>query len=344
MQTSTSSSSPPVSVSVLMAVRDGAKHLPETLTSLRALQVPGKGLEFVCIDDASGDETPALLQQFADAQNLSGISVLVLRQTEASGLASALNLGLAHCRGELIARADADDLYATDRLCRQFAALQQDAGIAALSCGYRRIDESGQVLNTVVPEQGSEWLGFQMMFMNSLLHPGVMFRKSVVEQLGGYDSAYWTAQDSDLWARLVANGHKVDNLHEPLVDYRIHDASVMRSRGEAGRYLSLTVPSRLQTAYFGELPPEHDVTATIELYQGFSPMLPEALSAGLLGLLRLESLIVARESPEIQARYRHRISRSCMRHARWVRGRAPLLAMKLYWQARRWQREESRAA
>ena len=83
---------------------------------------------------------------------------------------------------------------------------------------------------------------------------------------GGYDPAYWTAQDSDLWARL-AEVTALDNLPECLVSYRVHDASVMKRRGEAGRRLSLTVPERLQRAYLGELPSDHDVAATVDLFQ-----------------------------------------------------------------------------
>lgn len=340
MRTSTTPPEPVILVSVLMAVRNGARYLPDTLASLASLKTPGEGFEFVLIDDASSDDSTRLLKEFVQAQRDLGRQAILLRRETPEGLASALNHGLRSCSGEFIARADADDLYDSDRLCKQFDAMHARPDIAALSCGYRKIDEHGQLLRTMTPERGSDWMAFQMMFMNSLLHPGVMFRKSVVESLGGYDSNYWTAQDSDLWARLVTAGYKVDNLPEPLVDYRIHETSIVRSRGEAGRLLSLTVPERLQRRYFGEPPPDHDFAATVTLYQGFSRMPPEALRAGLLGLRRIEALAAVREPADVQARFRLRVSRSCMTHARWIRRRSPLLAMKLYCQGRRWQRSE----
>ncbi|WP_416398792.1 glycosyltransferase [Allohahella sp. A8] len=338
MPTSTPGPDAVVSVSVLMAVHNGARFLPTTLASLAALETPGNGVQFVIVDDGSTDDSPSLLEDFVREQNsLDGRCAVCVRRATSEGLASALNLGIEHCSAEFIARADADDLYVADRLLIQLSAMQKRSELAALSCGWRRIDENGQPLQTRIPEQGPDWLAFQMMFMNSLLHPGVMFRRSAVLSVGGYDPAYWTAQDSDLWARLVSAGFLVDNIPDCLVDYRVHTKSVTGSRGDKGRILSLTVPGRLQHAYLGGLPPEHDVKSTVDLYQGFCRMDPAEIKAGLKGLRRIERLAMTRETPDILQRFRSRLSRSCSLHARWLRRRAPLLALRLYILAMRWR-------
>ncbi|GAA3973958.1 glycosyltransferase [Allohahella marinimesophila] len=321
-----------------MAVHNGARYLPSTLASLAALKTPPGGVQYVLVDDGSTDESADLLETFVREQNgLDERSAVCIRRSASGGLSSALNLGLEHCSAELIARADADDLYVPDRLLTQFAAMQARPELAALSCGFRKIDQNDQPLKLRTPEQGPDWLAFQMMFMNSLLHPGVMFRKSVILAVGAYDPAYWTAQDSDLWARLVSAGYSVDNIPDCLVDYRVHVSSVTGSRGAKGRQLSLTVPGRLQEAYLGKLPPGHDIQSTVDLYQGFCRMEPAQLAAGLDGLRRIESHAVERETAAILARFRARISRTSLMHARWMRRRAPLLALKLYVQARRWR-------
>ena len=81
-------------IAVLMAVRDGLPHLPETVGSLRALVPPPGGIEFVIVDDASTDGTGDVLRDWA-AQDA---RMRVLRQDRASGLATALNRGLAAAR------------------------------------------------------------------------------------------------------------------------------------------------------------------------------------------------------------------------------------------------------
>src|SRR5256885_2187463 len=63
------------------------------------------GLEVVAVDDGSGDGSGERLEWWARRDG----RVRVLRRP-ARGLVAALNEGLDACRGELVARMDADDL------------------------------------------------------------------------------------------------------------------------------------------------------------------------------------------------------------------------------------------
>ena len=310
-------------VSVLMAVRDGAVHLPETITSLRAQTEPEGGLEFVVVDDASGDATPALLAAWAETDP----RLRVLSAPAPTGLAAALNHGLGHVRAPLVARADGDDLYAPDRLLRQAAALRADPRLDALSCGFVRIDGAGAELARVVPLTGPDRIRFRTLYTSSLLHPGAMIRTAALRAVGGYDAAYWTAQDSDLWARLLATGGRLDNLPEPLLRYRVHATSLMAKRGAAGRALSLSVPERVQSAYLDGLPPDHDVAATVDLWQSYRPLAPEAIRAGLAGMERIAAVAGRREGPEVLRDMRATMGGAFWRQARWLgRGRPALAA------------------
>ncbi|WP_292291032.1 glycosyltransferase [Marivita sp.] len=251
-------------ISVLMSVRDGAPFLQATIDSLRAQTA--SAVEFVVVDDASSDSTPQILRDWAKQDPR--LTVLRLDDAQADGLAHALNTGLQYCRGNLIARADADDLYHPDRLQVQHDRMRSDAKLAALSCGFRKIDETGKVIGQRVPVTGSDKIAFVSLFQSSLLHPGAMIRADALTGIGGYDRRYWTAQDSDLWARLIMAGGRIDNLPDLLVDYRIHGASIMKKRGPEGRRLSLSVPTRMQLAYLEDAPETHDAAAVVDLYQG----------------------------------------------------------------------------
>ncbi|WP_299819438.1 glycosyltransferase [uncultured Jannaschia sp.] len=312
-------------VSVLMAVRDGAAHLPETIASLRAQADPGGALEFVVVDDSSSDATPALLAAWAEADP----RVRVLAAPAPMGLAAALNLGLGHVRAPLVARADGDDLYAPDRLLRQATALGADPRLDALSCGCVRIDEAGAELARMAPVTGPDRIRFRTLYTSSLLHPGAMIRTAALRAVGGYDAAYWTAQDSDLWARMLAAGARLDNLTEPLLRYRVHGTSLTGRRGAPGRALSLSVPERVQRAYLGGLPPGHDVAATVDLWQGYRPLAPEAIRAGLAGMERIAAAARRREGPEVLGDMRATMARALWRQARWLGRRRPGLAASL---------------
>jgi glycosyltransferase involved in cell wall biosynthesis len=114
-----------VLISVLLPVKDASATVSEALAGVLA-QRDAPPLEVVCVDDASVDATPALLAK-AGRQDA---RVRVVRG-EGRGLVAALNLGLSRCRGELIARMDADDLVHPDRLRLQAELLLHEPAVGA---------------------------------------------------------------------------------------------------------------------------------------------------------------------------------------------------------------------
>ena len=53
-----------------------------------------------------------------------------------------------------------------------------------------------------------------------IIHPTVMFKKTIVEQVGGYDKTLTRRQDYDLWFRCAKIGAKFANVNNPLLLYR----------------------------------------------------------------------------------------------------------------------------
>lgn len=319
-------------LSVLLSVKDGARHLPASLETLLAQSF--RDFELIAVDDASRDATPEILAAHAARDP----RLRVETRAESRGLAAALNLALSRARAPVCARADADDLYHPERFARQMARLAAEPELGLLSCGHHRIDEAGRRIDTRTPPTGDAPMRFEMMFMNPILHPGAMFRTELVRRVGGYDEAYWTAQDSDLWARLAPLA-RMDNLPEPLVSYRIHAASTMKTRGAAGRALSLSVPRRLLSAYLGREMPEAEARAAVDLYQGFERM--EFAEARLGERVLAQVRAAARREPAaVRAAFRARVARGLMRQA-WFAPR-PAEAAALHLASLRWR--PSRAA
>lgn len=313
-------------LSVIVSVRDGARYLPPALDDLLAQTFTR--FELIVVDDASSDATPAILRAYArrDAR------LRVLTNERHRGLPASLNRALAAARAPLVARADADDGYAPDRFERQMARMAAEPGLGVLSCGFRRIDGDGRVTGTRTPTTGDAFIRFQMLFMNALLHPGVMFRTALVRQVNGYDEAYWTAQDSDLWARLLPLT-RMDNLPDPLVNYRVHTASVMKTRGEAGRRLSLSVPRRLLSGYLLRDVSMDEARAAVDLFQDLRIMPPVELRAGERVLRETWRASRGREPPPVRDRFRRRVAASLGSQAAAASGAeaALLHALALTW-------------
>jgi hypothetical protein len=224
-------------VSVLLPVRDGEAHLEAALGSVLG-QTHGE-LELIAIDDGSRDDTPRLLAACADPR------LRVITNPVALGLAGALNRGLEICRGELIARQDADDLSEPDRLAKQVAFLAAHPEVALLGSAARLIDERGRSRGVQEVPSGVLAVRFESLLGNPFVHTSTMFRRAALERHGlRYDPAFAVSQDYDLWVRLLAHAEAA-NLAEPLVRHRVHaDRVSARDGGARQREASVRIAGR----------------------------------------------------------------------------------------------------
>jgi glycosyltransferase involved in cell wall biosynthesis len=205
-------------LSVVMPVRNGARWLGEAIDSV--LQQTFSELELLVIDDASTDQTPQILTEWSRRDG----RIRVLRQHD-RGLVAALNYGLAEARGPLMARLDADDLAAPERLERQIRILDNDPRIGLLGSWAQRIDEHGQSRGNLRPETRPEKLVDILTHANPFIHSSITLRTEIARGLGGYRAVFEAAEDYDLWLRM-SEVTSLANLPEPLVQYRRHGSNV----------------------------------------------------------------------------------------------------------------------
>jgi glycosyltransferase involved in cell wall biosynthesis len=142
-------------------------------------------------------------------------------------LPRALNRGLAVARAPLVARHDADDVSHPQRLERQFAFLRDHPECVLLGAQVRIRSPRGWILRPPAWRRAVTDMAirFQSLFDNPFVHSSTMFRCGVVrDELGGYDPAFASGEDFDLWSRTMAR-HPVGNLPGRLVDFRVHPSS-----------------------------------------------------------------------------------------------------------------------
>lgn len=87
------------SASVVIAVRNGERWIERKLRSVLAMDYPRDLVEILVVSDGSDDRTDELVQAF-------GQGVRLLRVPQASGKATALNLGISHARNEILVLTD----------------------------------------------------------------------------------------------------------------------------------------------------------------------------------------------------------------------------------------------
>jgi hypothetical protein len=220
-------------VSVLMAVHNGEAYLAEAIQSI--LNQTFTDFEFIILDDASTDQTPNILKGFARHDH----RITLLENPTNLGLTRSLNKGLVICRGDYIARMDADDISLSHRLSEQIAYLDQHPDAVMVTGHYHLIDDQGDLLGTLRRNPDAILVAWGMMFFNYVGgHGQVMFRRQPVLGLGGYNESRRYSQDYELWLRLMSQG-KIAIVPRVWSKIRIHNQNVSRQHAAEQEHISL---------------------------------------------------------------------------------------------------------
>jgi glycosyltransferase involved in cell wall biosynthesis len=220
-------------VDVIIPIYNAASTLEEAVGSIQKQSY--SAIRIILVDDGSTDETPNLLAKIAAADS----RIIVLRQ-ENSGIVDALNRGWKACDAPLIARHDADDIAAPDRLAKQVAFLENNPDVIAVSGAFRHINAAGETTGKTVrlpplSDANPQWVPAREPY---LLHPFLMLRRAALEAVGGYRYVFH-AEDADLYWRLQERG-KLVNLDDVLGDYRLSSDSISSRSIVNGRIQALS--------------------------------------------------------------------------------------------------------
>lgn len=224
-------------VSIIMGAYNCEREVEKCIESV--LKQTYTNWEFIICDDDSTDKTLDVLKEYAkkDAR------IKVIRNKKNSKLAYSLNHCLKYCKGNYIARMDADDECAPERLEIQINFLNSHRNIDVVGTAAKIYDGkkvTGIRYTKEIPTKEDVLKG--PVFM----HPTIMMRKSVYDDLKGYTVAKRTVrgQDWDLWFRFFAKGYSGYNLQEPLLMYH-------ESKGDYKKRTLKTAFMYTQTAIYG---------------------------------------------------------------------------------------------
>lgn len=212
-----------------MPVRDTPGHYLRAAV-LSMLRQTEPDFELLVVDDGSAGLTQQRLAAWArrDAR------IRLLRLERSHGVTGALNVGLQAARGRFIARMDADDISAPDRLARQVRFLEVAPSCVAVGTDLLFIDPDGRPLRVWPQPAEHEEIERRMLAGEDgvIGHPSVLMRSEAVREVGGYDERFAHSQDLDLFLRLAERG-QLANMNEPLLYYRQHLGAVSFAKLES---------------------------------------------------------------------------------------------------------------
>ena len=210
-------------VSVCIPAYNNADYISETIDCI--LNQTYKNIELVICDDHSTDKTIEVIQSYSDPR------VKLFLNEKNLGMSGNWNNCLNHCTGEFIKLICADDMLTNDALEKEVMALinhpsavmsESDTQFRDLQGNtkgsYTRYKKSGLVDGKVIARAG--------LFSRNLFGAPLnnTFRRSVLEQVHGFDPSFKYILDYDFWVSIACLGD-VYIIHEPLNYFRLRSDS-----------------------------------------------------------------------------------------------------------------------
>lgn len=217
------------SYSVLMSVyyKEKPEFLKQAIESIQSQTLPTDDFVLVC-DGPLNEELDAVI---AVKQQEMGTSLNVVRLAKNGGLGNALNEGIKHCKNELVARMDSDDIAYPYRCERQLDVFNTQPEVSICSGIVEEFTTNPDTVDTkrVLPETNAQIVEFAKK-RNPFNHPCVMYKKTAVEAAGSYQDFY-LLEDYYLWLRMLMAGYRGYNIQEPLLHMRAGSDMYKRRAG-----------------------------------------------------------------------------------------------------------------
>src|ERR671912_91774 len=209
-------------VSVVIPCYNQARFLGEAIQSV--LCQGYTDLEIIVVDDGSKDGTEEVASGYAKEDP----RVRLIRQ-ENRGLAAARNRGLAEAGGEYIVFLDSDDRLVLEALEVGVRELEAHPRCAFVSGICRKITANGSIVPGWEQFRVRDDPYLELLRSCPVYVPAVMYRRSVFDAVGDFDTSYRAAEDYDLYYRILERFPAY--CHDTLVaEIRRHEANMTRDR------------------------------------------------------------------------------------------------------------------
>tara|TARA_B100000315_G_scaffold257079_1_gene304714 strand:- start:194 stop:1243 length:1050 start_codon:yes stop_codon:yes gene_type:complete len=199
-----------------MPVYNGQKFLGAAIESI--LNQTFTDFEFLIVDDLSTDVSVDIIKTYDDQR------IRLYENYKNLGQAETMNRGLKLAKGKYIARMDQDDIAISLRLEKQVGYFKAHPNLGVLGTHVRIVDEArgtNAVRSRPRTNYENQW---RLLYVTSVMHPSVMFRRGLFLKYGGYNNEYSPAEDYEYWSRL-SQFTEIHQLPDVLMKLRIHEAN-----------------------------------------------------------------------------------------------------------------------
>ena len=242
-------------VSVIIPVLNEEKNIAELIKALREQDYPKELTEFLFVDGGSDDNSKKLIHEYCSAENL---NYFVLDNPNKTA-PYAFNLGLKKASGEIIVILSAHSVYKKDYISNGVRhLLESDAdnvGGYLVTKGRGKIGKSiAAVLSSWFGVGGSDFrISKETKYVDTV--PFGTFRKSLINEIGGFNVELPRNEDNEFNYRIIENGGKILMVSDMEIIYYCRETikelvKMGFSNGSGVGYTSVRYPKVLKIKYF----------------------------------------------------------------------------------------------
>ncbi len=220
-------------VSVLVVTYNRAHTLRECIDSILMQTHPS--MEILVVDDGSTDDTAQVVGAYGGK--------ILYHSLEHQGLSRVRNSALALARGKWIAFLDSDDYYLYPDVIRDYLdRFREDPGLDAVSSGWQIVDDRGRLLAETSPWKDAPEFDLESCLIWKPTFPSAkIFRREILEKAGGFDPAFESAMDTDLFFRILLDGARIGWLRKSTCGLRQSPDAMLGNAPRQSRFLLLAL-------------------------------------------------------------------------------------------------------
>ncbi len=191
-------------ISLITVTYNSARYLQNAIQSVYNQDY--SNIEYIIIDGGSSDETLSIIEQ-----NSACITKWISEKD--NGMYDAINKGMKIATGDVIGILNSDDMLASKDVISKIASCFKEQKVDSLfgDLLYVNAEETNKIHRS--------WKGmpynrksFNLGWMPA--HPTFYVRREIVEQLGGYETHYFSASDFELMTRYLYK-HRISSYYLP---------------------------------------------------------------------------------------------------------------------------------
>ncbi|MBT3261553.1 glycosyltransferase [bacterium] len=240
-------------VSVCVANYNGAKFIEETLRSL--IRQTYQNIEIIVGDNVSTDQSVAIIKKIATEDS----RIKYFQNKKNIGYSGNCNKLIQTAQGKYVTIYHSDDVYEPTIVEEEVAFLEANPELAGVYTSQKVIDENRQPISNdgfILNQIPHKYLILDLVQyldylikqdINPIVCPTSMIKKSVYQELKGYDLNLKYVDDVDMWLRILEK-YNVGIVNKKLVNYRVHSAQGSQYYRDLERD-DLLIPIKFLAAY-----------------------------------------------------------------------------------------------